>query len=193
MSLTDGSRVTARQPHLQPDGGLALQAACGVKLLLPSEEVVSWLVIGGKAVYLSDLEPLDYRFTPYLGLTWPLCRDRNVLGGVLSLRNREFAKGMGVHSQSAVSYRLEGKYKRFQATLGIDDATDGQGSVVFRVLADGKPVYTSPVVRGNHPPVTLAPLSLAGVKILTLVVDFADFGDVQDHADWCDAVLIKSP
>jgi len=188
--LSDGSRITADQPRLESERKLALHALCGVNLEIPTEELVSWQTLGGKAVYLSDLEPQDYQFTPYLALRWPLRRDQNALGGVLSIRNRDFAKGLGMHSQSAVSYPLDSKFVRFQSIVGIDDATQGKGSVIFRVLADGKQIFASPVVRGNQPPLAIS-LAVADVKTLTLVVDFADFGDVQDHADWCDAMLIK--
>jgi hypothetical protein len=88
---------------------------------------------------------------------------------------------------------MGGKYQSIQATIGIDAVTEGRGSVIFRILADGKPLYTSDIVRGKTPPIKLGQLKLQGVQKLTLAVDFADQGDILDHADWCDAVLIKAP
>ena len=97
-----------------------------------------------------------------------------------------------MHSQAVCSYDLKGENISFQATVGIDAAADGRGSVIFRVLTDGKTVFTSEILRGKSAPVLIGPLSLDGVKRLTLAVDFADEGDILDHANWCDALMIKA-
>lgn len=191
LVLEDGSRLTVHGLALDDQGKLKCQAAFGGELTIPVEQVVTLCFLGGKLAYLSDLEPQSYRFTPYLSARWPLRRDRSALGGPLTLRNAECVKGLGMHSQSEVSYFLNGKYRRFRAVLGIDDETAGAGSVVFRVLADGQQIYRSDTVRGNAPPIVLEPLDITGVKVLVLIVDFADQGDIQDHADWCDALLVE--
>jgi hypothetical protein len=38
---------------------------------------------------------------------------------------------------------------------------------------------------------TLERLDVSKVKLLSLRVDYATQGDIQDHANWCDAVLLK--
>ncbi len=86
--------------------------------------------------------------------------------------------------------RAAGVPKRFQALLGIDDSTDGRGSVRFRVLVDGRERYVSPILRGGDPPVPVS-VELTGAKRLELVVDYADRADVLDHADWLDARLVE--
>ena len=102
-----------------------------------------------------------------------------------------------VRSQSTDRVRRIGILIGFGATMRpppgsfANAVTEGQGSVIFRVLADGKPLFTSDVVRGKTPPVVVGPLSVKDVNQLTLSVDFADHGDILDHADWCDAVLIR--
>jgi hypothetical protein len=90
-----------------------------------------------------------------------------------------------------VTYRLDGKYRRFRATLGIDDAAAGQGSVTFEVLVDGTSVFRSDVLTGTSPAVALERIDLAGAKLLTLRVDYATDADIGDHADWCDALLVR--
>ena len=90
-----------------------------------------------------------------------------------------------------MTYRLDGKYRRFHAVLGIDDETGGKGSVIFDVLVDGKRAFRSDVLTGTSAPLVLDRLDISGAKLLTLRVDYATLGDIQDHADWCDAMVIK--
>jgi hypothetical protein len=134
---------------------------------------------------------VEYNFEPFFDLEWPLRRDRSVGGGFLTLRGVEYPKGLGVHSRGTITYRLGGKYRRFHATIGVDDSAAGRGSVVFKVLLDGKTAYKSDVLTGTSAPVAIDRLDVAGAKIMALSVDYATEGDILDHADWCDALLIQ--
>lgn len=192
MVLEDGSQLSMGSLKLESGRELHGRAAFGADLQIPLEKIVSLQFLGGRVTYLSDLEPVEYVSTPYLSRTWPLKRNQNAVGGPLRLSGREYARGLGMHGQAVVNYDLKGEYATFQATIGIDTVAEGRGSVIFRVLADGMPVFTSQIVRGKTAPITVGPLPMQNVKRLTLGVDFADEGDILDHADWCDALLIKS-
>jgi hypothetical protein len=191
ISLVDGSRFRARDLRFGPLDRLILRTLFGIELELPLSAVESMRFLGGCATYLSDLAPADYKFEPFLQLDWPLRNDRSVSGGFLSLRGAEYPKGLGVHSRSSVTYRLDGKFRWFHSVLGIDDDTGGKGSVVFEVLADGKRTYKSDLLTGTSAAESLERLDVAGVKLLTLRVDYATQGDILDHANWCDAVVIR--
>ena len=191
LTLTDGTRLTARNLRLTSKELLRLDAVFGAKLEVPLSAIVSIRFLGGRTVYLSDLKPSEYRFTPFLSTHWPLRGDRNVNGGPLQLRGREYVKGLGLHSQSTVTYSLDGHYRRFHATIGIDDAARGRGSVNFAVELDGLRVFSSNLLTGKSPAVPIKPIDVTGKRRLTLIVDYGQFGDIQDLADWCDAVLIK--
>lgn len=193
LTLTDGSLLTVTDVSFAGQAQLQCHAAFGADLQLPVEQLVSIQFLGGRIAYLNELEPEEFTATPYLSRTWPLRRNQSAVGGPLRLSTREYARGLGMHSQALVTYRLNRKYLSFQSLIGIDAVAEGRGSVIFRVLADGKPLFTSEVVRGKTPPIKVGPLSMQGVQKLTLAVDFADQGDILDHADWCDAVLIKTP
>jgi hypothetical protein len=110
---------------------------------------------------------------------------------LLKLRGVEFPKGLGVHSKSSVTYRLDGKFRRFRAVIGIDDDAAGAGSAEFEVLLDGKSIYRSGVLTGTSPAAAIERLDVSGARLMTLRVDYATLADIQDHADWCEAVLIK--
>ncbi|MDB5338927.1 MAG: hypothetical protein JWN70_4546 [Planctomycetaceae bacterium] len=193
LALSDGSLLTVSEVAFADKKGLSCRAAFGAELHFPPEHLVSLQFLGGRVVFLSELEPKEYVSTPYLARTWPLRRNQSAVGGPLRLGGKEYARGLGLHSQSLVTYSLNKKYGAFQATIGIDAVTEGRGSVIFRVLADGKPVFTSDVVRGKTPAIVVGPIPMKDVSQLSLAVDFADQGDILDHADWCDALLIKLP
>ena len=189
--LSDGSRVTA--VALRSAGNrLVLDTPYRVRLEVDASAVEQVQFFGGPLVYLSDLEPAGFEHTPYFTVRWPFQRDRSVGGNPLRLRGTTYAKGLGLHSDSRLAYDLGARFRRFEATIGIDDETDGVGSVVFRVVVDGKERYASPVVRGTDEPITLEPIDVAGAQTLELLVEHADYGDVQDHSDWVDARLLRA-
>lgn len=137
-------------------------------------------------VYLSDLVPSEYQHTPFLDRKLPLGNDRNVLGHPLRAGGQLYPKGLGTASRSKIIYPLDKPYSRFEAALAIDDSTGGRGSVIFRVLLDGKLVYTSPTIRGGQCPVPIS-IDTTDAKQLELEVDYATGADQLDHADWLDA------
>ncbi len=191
LSLTDGSRITATDVGLADEDRLQLKAMFGAEMELPLAEVISIRCLGGRAVYMSDLAPVDYEHKPYLAGKWDLKTDRNVRGEPLSLDGVEYPKGVGMHSQSSVSYDLKGEYQTFRATVGVDDAAENQGSVVFVVEVDGQEKYKSEPQTARHAATKLPPISVVGAKRITLKVEFAQFGDALDYANWCDALLIR--
>jgi hypothetical protein len=99
-------------------------------------------------------------------------------------------EGQGVRAGQGPGLGVQGSGhpKRFEADVGVDDSTAGQGSVQFRVLVDGSEKFASPILRGGNPPVHVS-VDLTGAKKLELLVDYADRADVLDHADWLDARL----
>ena len=144
-----------------------------------------------RVAYLSDLQPASYVHVPFLSLAWPYRTDANVVGTQLRAGGRLYAKGIGMHSTSRLTYRLDAKpYKRFEAALAIDNHTDGRGSVVFRVFVDAQERYHSPVVRGQMNIIPISVDVLGGIQ-LSLIVDYAEGGDELDHADWLNARLVE--
>jgi hypothetical protein len=118
-----------------------------------------------------------------------LQRRHSVEGNPLRIGGREYARGLGTHARSEIVYRLDNRYQRFQAEVGVDDEKKGLGSVVFQVVADGRKLFDSGVVRGKQPARKIS-VSLDGVEELQLIVTDAGDGINCDHADWADARLI---
>ena len=164
-------------------------------LTIPAAKLVALQPLDGRATYLSDLKAADYQHVPFLDLKWPYRNDRNVLGTQLRAGGRLYLKGLGLHSAARLTYDLDKPYRTFATDAAIDDQTNGQGSAIFRVYTDdgsGKwqLKYESPTVRGGAAPLPIS-VDFSGAKRLSLHVDFADHGDIQAHADWLNARLVR--
>ena len=112
-------------------------------------------------------------------------------GHPLTLGGKVFATGVGTHAKSEIAISLFGNAKRFTATVGVDDETDGRGSVKFQVYGDNTLLADSGVLKGHDPAKELT-VDLSNKKVLRLVVDDADDGIDYDHADWGDATITYS-
>ncbi|MEX2112468.1 MAG: NPCBM/NEW2 domain-containing protein [Pirellulales bacterium] len=194
VGLQDGSRMTALS-LVSEDKTARLKLIGGVDVSLPLESIVALQPLGGSVVYLSDMKPASYRHIPFLDLSWPFGADRSVQQAMLSAGGKLYLKGLGMHSPSRITYELDEPFQRFDAEVAIDTEAGRRGSVVFRVFTDdGSGAWqeraTSQIVRGGEPPVQLS-ADLSGARRISLLVDFADRGDEQDHADWLNARLIR--
>lgn len=169
---------------------VAIKSSLGPDLQFATGEVSELRFRSDRVVLLSNLTPKAYAFEPFVVTQWPWRKDRNVANGPLSLGGQTYQHGLGMHSQSRLVYELTATYSQLAATIGIDDAVRPRGSVVFRVLADGKEIFNSGLVIGGDPPRPIL-VALASAKKIELCVDFGDMIDIGDYADWAQIRLIK--
>lgn len=162
----------------------------GQGLDLPAAEVRGVRFRGGQMTYLSDLEPGKVDETPFLGRRNPWRKDVNLVGAPMKMDGRTYERGLAVHSRSALTYDLNGKYATFEALVGFDESARNVGRVDCRVFADGKELYANPDLRGDAPPVKLV-LPVAGAGRLKLVVDFGPDQDTGDRVIWANARLFR--
>ena len=118
--------------------------------------------------------------------------DRSVAGLPLRLSGSTFDKGIGLHSESRLTFALNGNYRRFESLIGLDEQTGQGGSVRIAVLVDGqaKDIGSAQELSSTTGP-RLLNVNINGAKELTLVVEFGPGGDIRDHVDWADARIIK--
>ena len=149
------------------------------------------------ATYLSALNPLEYHHQPYLDLTTPYQRDRNLFGGPLKSHGSIYSKGIAMPSSSRLTFEIPRKqnsdaFSRFSAHIALDDSASRGGSVIFKVLQqigdDWQTAFTSPILRGGEQPQPVT-LELNSANQIALVVESADRGDELDYANWLDARL----
>ena len=167
-----------------------VETAWGQELNLPAAEVRGVRFRGGRMTYLSDLEPSRVEETPFFSRRNPWRKDVNLAGAPLKMDGRTYERGLAVHSRSALTYDLDGRYATFEALVGFDESAKGMGRVDCRVFADDKELYANPDLRGDAPPAKLV-LPVAGVERLKLVVDFGPGQDTGDRVIWANARLFR--
>jgi hypothetical protein len=201
LGLHDGSRLAVTRMFREKNV-LQLNLKCGTQLTTaststesPWSSVMSIQSFGPQVTYLSDLEPLSYKQLPYLDLDWPYQRDQSISGGRLRHGRQVFAKGLGMHSNSRLTYELSGRYRRFQAELAIDQRAGRDGSVVFRIYTKASndrwnKTFQTDIVRGAQAPIHID-VDVGDVQQMALIIDAADRADEWDHANWLNARLFK--
>ncbi|MGW2645950.1 NPCBM/NEW2 domain-containing protein [Streptomyces sp. NPDC001393] len=193
-TLRTGWHVTA--PAGTPTGsyGLTLQAgylAPGgqrVTITLPLTASVVVRPPTGTS-YLSDL--------PWLSATngWgPVERDTSNGesdagdGHPITIGGTVYAKGLGAHAPSDVSFYTGKACDRVTADVGVDDEKGTKGTVTFEIWADGTKVASTGVLTNAMPAQPLT-ADITGAQVIDLVVTDAGDGNDSDHADWADARL----
>lgn len=111
-------------------------------------------------------------------------------GAAIRLNNSTYDKGLGVAGNSEIVYTLDGQYTKFFSSVGIDDSVQHKGQVAFEVWADGRKIYDSGAMRGNHDTESLQ-LNVAGVRELKLVTTSNAVGNgaTYDQGNWAGARL----
>lgn len=110
-------------------------------------------------------------------------------GHTITLNGTTYAKGIGVHANSTITYNLAGKYSQFLSDIGVDDEVGTKGGVIFQVWLDGVKAYDSAKMTGATATKAIA-INTVGKTTLKLVVTDGGDGADFDHADWANAKLV---
>jgi hypothetical protein len=209
LSTHDGAILTASAGEVH-NGFLDAQLNEDVMLPVPLPVVRRLALYGDDVVPLSSLSPIEVRAVPYLpGGSFAadspdakqqpatpgskksdasLQINRSFRGTPLTLDSVVHPLGLGVASGVSLVYEIPEKSVRFLATVGLDDAVGDEGAVIYRILLDDREAWASAELTGGDKAVAVEVDVLDAAKI-TLQVDFASDGDIQDVADWCDPVF----
>ena len=102
---------------------------------------------------------------------------------------KEFDKGIGAATNAEIVYNLDGSYSNFSTYVGTDkNYHHNKTSIIFKIFADGKEVYSSDVIRRDTE-AELVNLDVTGVKELKLIANDADGNLLGDFASWADTKL----
>ena len=138
------------------------------------------------------MKPLAHAQTGYLGLRWPIGVDAALDGGPLRIGAEVYDKGLSLHAQCRVTYRLGGDFRWFETLVGIDPAAGPKGRARMIVLVDKK---AYPLGEGKEQMAEDAALpvrlDVRDAQELTLVVEYGSFADVQSRVHWGAARLLK--
>jgi hypothetical protein len=171
------------------DNQISLQTAWG-PVSVPRTAVARVVFRNGKVTFVSDLEPASVEQVPYFGRLMTWSRDQAFNGNPLKLKGKAYAKGLAVHSRCVLTYAIDGEYESFKATVGFDESSQGRGRVVCRVLGDDKELFANPDLAATAEPVAIE-VGVAGVKQLSLEVDYGEAEDTGDRVLWADARLFR--
>lgn len=117
-------------------------------------------------------------------------KNRSLNKKPLGIGGSAFQRGVGTHAPSQAYFLNEGSGPlRFQASVGLDDSTDGPGTVSFQILGDDKVLFNSGLV-GKGDAARKVDVDLGGKKIIELRVTDGGDGKNYDHADWAEAKFI---
>ena len=189
LTLRDGGRLTATALDWV-DAGVEARLRAGVAVHIDADRIIAVDVIGGRWEWLSEQRPVSYEQAPMLGLGWEYTPDRNVLGGPITVGGERYERGIGVHSRSNLVFELNGAYREFVTSYGLDDDSGPLADVTVMVLVDGqRRLEKTHVRRGTLFGPVRVDLSHAGR--IELIVDYGDNGDLQDRFDWVEAGLIR--
>jgi hypothetical protein len=189
LTMTDGSRLGVTGARVE-HGQVVATSRFGASVRLALGELVAVHARTPSVSYLSDRDADRSQYVPYVGPTRPYRRNLTVEGHPFRLGGQTFERGVGTQSRTFLAYRLGGGDRRFQALVGLDDRAGPLGSVVFRVLVDGRERFVSPPmsVRDTPRPIDV---DVSGAGLLVLVTEFGDRGGVRDFADWVEARLVR--
>lgn len=115
-----------------------------------------------------------------------LQRNQSVWEKPMTVGGRGFRRGLGTHAPSRILYKLAGRYTRFQAWAGPDQATGP--TITMEVLADGKSLWRSGLLTRTSP-AQRVDVDVSGAQELELRVGDGGNDLMADHADWADAIL----
>jgi len=162
-----------------------LRKLWGVSIL-----VATFLVFSAGGVCAQEVVRLGELDLSKMSSGWgkPLV-DKSVTGKAISIGGRTFDHGVGTHAESAFYVNLDGNTERFGAQVGVDDATNGRGTIRFQVYGDGERLFDSGAMKGGQQ-AKAVDVPLMGILELILIVTSAGDGIDFDHADWAEAQFV---
>jgi alpha-galactosidase len=174
--------VTVAVSYRQPYGSrVETSVTLPVNVVQPPPEGTS---------YVSDLP-----WTRELNGWGPAERDTSVGndapgdGQPITIGGTTYAKGIGAHAPSTISFYAGERCTEFSALVGVDDEVgDAGGTVAFEVWADGTRLATTGTLTGADAAQPLT-ADVTGAEYVELVVMDARDGNRSDHADWADATV----
>jgi hypothetical protein len=178
LLLTDGGRITL---PLESVDEKVIRAGGAV---IRREDVTRIEFAGSHVEQLSTMNPVSVDEVALFGKAPRWRRDEMVLGGAMRLNGTIYRRGIGVQAKSRLEFALGGRWERFFAICGIDDAASREGQAIFRVIGDGKVLHEATRRRGDAP-ATLQ-IDVTGVDRLVLEALPGD-SYTSDLCDWAEA------
>lgn len=135
---------------------------------------------GGHTVFLDEIDPKGCYVQD-----WGRPEiNRSVVGTPLSVGGQRFERGIGAHAISRMLFDVSSA-SRIEGMAGPDDTNLFATDLRFKIIGDGRELWSSDVMRRGDKPVDFD-IDLTGIDKLLLLVDMCDDEFMYDHADWVD-------
>ncbi len=123
--------------------------------------------------------------------------DTNLASNTLTINGVTFAKGIGAHANTDITWDITGQnFVRFVGAVGIDDesfvSSGVWGTAIFRILVDGSEVFNSGTRTYLDPAVPFS-VNVSGATQLRLVGGDAGDGNNSDWTNFVDLRLSDTP
>lgn len=188
LLMTNDDRLSLTRLTLA-NTSLGATTGTGLKLAGTLDQVQMIDFRQGRLVYLSELEPRTYEYTPFFDEQWNMRRDENFDQRPIRIGSKTFARGLCIHSKTFVRYRMAGEYRRFQALMGIEQLVGKNGNVRVVIRADNDVLFEGDV-DGKDDPIPLD-FDVSGKRDLEILVDYGAGTAIYDHLALGDARLVK--
>jgi len=170
-------------------GTLRLLMIDGIEIELPWENLNRLRIYSPRLVSVAELDPEEIKTQAILAPKWKFQRNRSVSGNELTIGETVFDQGLGLAAGMEITYRLDGDFDLFTASIGIDAETRRRGDCEFVMHGDGREIFRQRV-RGDDE-AKLIRVDVSGVDELVLSVDPGIDLDISDHANWAEASLLQ--
>jgi hypothetical protein len=143
-------------------------------------------------VYLASLEPVSASVGyESLGVgVYPFTSPPAVKGSPLHAHEQDFKYGLFAHAPSLVEYNLDGQYAALEVSLLMQDKPACGDGVIFKILLDEIPLFTSTLVKASTRPIPIT-VDVTNGYDLKLIIDQRTGGDC-DWAMWGDPLLTRA-
>jgi hypothetical protein len=193
IEFADGDSISGRWTAYDANKNvMELQTPWGQALSFRFDAVQKVRSANGRLTYLSDLKPANVEQVPYFDRLMPYRTDHSLTGGTMKLIDGEYQHGIAMHSRCVLTYDLGGSYESFKFKVGFEQPEGKLGQAPIRLLGDGKVLWEDLHARGDATKLPDLSVSVAGIKQLTLEVDFGDNGDTGGRVDWVHPRLLRA-
>ena len=175
-----------------------LRIDSGQEIRIPIDRILRINFANDRVVSLTDRTPIEVveglgegRWFP-----WSWQKDRNVLGSQLTIGARSFDQGIGVHSNSLLSFKIEPGDLTLNGFAGMDasakprDEEPEIGNARFSILVDGKMVWGPHDISWQDAPRPFS-VPLAESSKFTLKVEMGSGIHILDRANWVATQIIR--
>lgn len=195
IEFLNGDWCTAAACSTKAGDVFKVKHVLGAEFDVPASNLKRVSTYGYGVISLADRQPIASSGAAYFGQPVEVKTNFDEHGGTLDVAGERFRRGIGMTSQSQVTFAILPGDQVFQTGVGLDDDVRTAAGVdvgtEVRVLVDGQVAWSGGILRPGDGLRQSPRIPLAGKRKLSLLVDYGTGADIQDLVNWCDPVIIR--